>query len=174
MADDHELWKRICRGDARAFERFYCENAPRVQSFLKRLLGSSQGAEDLTQEAFLQLWTHPNGFRPDSSLRAYLFGIARKRAAEWWRQRDPTTDVSPEGKERPKAEACALVADAFARLDVDQRSLLWLREVEGQSYEELAEIFGVPVGTIRSRLSATRHELRRIWHGDRFVKKESA
>lgn len=173
MPNDRELWERICRRDTLAFEGFYRENAPRVQSFLKHLLGNRQGAEDVAQETFLRLWTRPNGFRPDGSLQAYLFGIARKQAAEWWRQRDPTANAAAEETERPKTEASSLVADAFARLDADQRSLLWLREVEGQSYEELAEILGIPVGTVRSRLSAARHELRRIWHAERFVKKES-
>lgn len=160
MADDRELWGRICRGDARAFEDFYRESAPRLQAFLNQLLGNAQAAEDVAQETFLRLWRSPNGFRPGGgSLRGYLFGIGRKRAAEWWRQRDPTGQTAePAGEtpERPKAEACSVVADAFARLDADQRSLLWLREVEGQSYEELAEILAIPVGTVRSRLSAAR------------------
>jgi RNA polymerase sigma-70 factor (ECF subfamily) len=56
------------------------------------------------------------------------------------------------------------VSDAFARLPVEQQSLLWLREVEGQSYAELAEILDIPVGTVRSRLFAAREELRKIWH----------
>ena len=177
MADDCELWERICRGDARAFEALYRDSAPRLQAFLRQLLGSPQAAEDVTQETFLLLWKHPNGFRPGGSLRAYLFGIGRKRAAEWWRQRDPagqTAEPADEAPERPKAEACSVVADAFARLDADQRSLLWLREVEGQSYEELAEILGIPIGTVRSRLSAARIELRRIWYGNSAVRRESA
>ena len=62
-------------------------------------------------------------------------------------------------------EASAAINDAFRRLSVEQQSLLWLREVEGQSYAELAEILDIPVGTIRSRLFAAREELRRIWHG---------
>lgn len=174
MADDTELWQRICRRDARAFEGFYRENASRLQSFVKQLLGNAQAAEDVTQETFLQLWNRPNGFRPGGSLRAYLFGIGRKRAAEWWRQREPAAEIAAEQTERPKAEASSVVADAFARLDADQRSLLWLREVEGQSYEELAEILGIPIGTVRSRLSAARMELRRIWCGSSAVRRESA
>lgn len=175
MADDRELWERIRRGDARAFEDFYRESAPRLQAFLKQLLGSAQAAEDVAQETFLNLWRSSNGFRPGGSLRAYLFGIGRKRAAEWWRQRDPAVQAAQpagEAPERPKAEACSVVADAFARLDADQRSLLWLREVEGQSYEELAEILAIPVGTVRSRLSAARRELRRVWRCPRPVSKE--
>ena len=173
MADDRELWERICRGDISAFEAFYRENAPRLQAFLGQLLATPQAAEDVAQETFLQLLKRPNGFRPDTSLRAYLFGIAKRRAAEWWRQQDPTGEANGEGTDRPKAETCSLVGDAFARLDADQRSLLWLRELEGQSYADLAEILGIPVGTVRSRLAAARHDFRQIWHGDRVVKKES-
>jgi len=174
MADDRELWERVNRGDTRAFELFYRENAERLQGFLVQLLGAPQAAEDVMQETFLQLWKRMNGFQPDGSLRAYLFGIARKQAAEWWRRRDPTREPGVEDTERPKAEAALLVGDAFARLGADQRTLLWLREVEGQSYAELAQILGIPVGTVRSRLSAARQELRLIWRGDRVVKKESA
>jgi len=173
MPDDRELWDRICRGDVSAFEGFYRENAPRLQAFLGQLLGTPQAAEDVAQESFLQLWKLPNGFRPDVSLRAYLFGIAKRRAAEWWRQRTPTLEAACEETDRPKAETCSLVGDAFAKLDADRRSLLWLREVEGQSYADLAEILGIPVGTVRSRLAAARQELRQIWHDGRVVKKES-
>ena len=56
-----------------------------------------------------------------------------------------------------------MVGDAFGRLPEEQRSLLWLREVEGQSYAELAVILEVPVGTVKSRLFAAREALRRIW-----------
>jgi RNA polymerase sigma-70 factor, ECF subfamily len=77
------------------------------------------------------------------------------------------------GTDRPKAETCSLVGDAFARLDADQRSLLWLREVEGQSYADLAGILGIPVGTVRSRLAAARRKLRQIWHDGQLIKKES-
>ena len=63
-----------------------------------------------------------------------------------------------------------MVGDAFGRLPKEQRTLLWLREVEGQSYAELAEILGIPVGTVRSRLFAAREELRRVWHATPEVK----
>ena len=174
MNDDHELAERVCRGETRAFEAFYRENAAHLQGFLVQLLGTPQAAEDVMQETFLQFRRRMNGFHPDGSLRAYLFGIARKQAAEWWRQRGPNLQPSSEDTERPKAEAASLVEDAFANLNADQRSLLWLREVEGQSYAELAEILGIPVGTVRSRLSAARQELRNIWRSDRVVKKENA
>ena len=70
-----------------------------------------------------------------------------------------------------KTETASLIGDAFAHLPEEQRTLIWLREVEGHSYAELAEILGIPVGTVRSRLFAAREELRRVWHAVPEVKK---
>ena len=64
-------------------------------------------------------------------------------------------------------ESDSAVNDAFQRLPEEQRTLLWLREVEGQSYSELAATFGIPVGTVRSRLFAAREALRDIWYRER-------
>ena len=61
------------------------------------------------------------------------------------------------------AAGFSVIGDAFRRLPEEQRSLLWLREVEGQSNAELAAILQIPVGTVNSRLFAAREELRRIW-----------
>ena len=71
-------------------------------------------------------------------------------------------------------ETSSLVGDALSRLNEDQRSLLWLREVEGQSYAELAHILEIPVGTVRSRLFAAREELRKIWRSAPEGLKEEA
>jgi RNA polymerase sigma-70 factor (ECF subfamily) len=97
---------------------------------------------------------------------AYVFGIGRKRAAEWWRRQSRVPDVREGEGQDESAQGRAsfsAVSDAFGRLAEEQRSLLWLREVEGQSYAELAAILQIPVGTVKSRLFAAREELRRIW-----------
>jgi RNA polymerase sigma-70 factor (ECF subfamily) len=168
VADDGDQWERIRGRDASAFEAFYRDNAGRLCAYLRQIVGNAHAAEDLMQETFAQIWKSPNGFRPElGSLRGYLFGIARKRAAEWWRKRAGVPDERGEKGRRELAEGAAsfsAVADAFGRLAEEQRSLLWLREVEGQSYAELAVILQIPVGTVKSRLFAAREELRRIWH----------
>jgi RNA polymerase sigma-70 factor (ECF subfamily) len=58
----------------------------------------------------------------------------------------------------------SIVGDALQRIPEEQRTLLWLREVEGQSYAELAAILDIPIGTVRSRLFAAREALRAVWH----------
>jgi RNA polymerase sigma-70 factor (ECF subfamily) len=170
LFDDQELWKKTSEGNAAAFDAFYRDNGPRLRAFLRHLLSSEQAAEDIMQETFIQIWRRPQGFDPEKgTLRGYLFGIGRRLAAEWWRRQKPTDEL----KEEPvacRAELTSTVADAFNRLNSEQRTLLWLREVEGQSYAELAAIFEVPVGTIRSRLFAAREALRKVWHGERIEK----
>ena len=112
----------------------------------------------------MQLWRSPNGFQPGcGTLKAYVFGIARKRAADWWRRQRPATSEPPEAA--TTGETAALLEDALARLEPDDRGLLWLREVEGYSHDEFAEIVGIPLGTVKSRLFAAREQLRRVWLG---------
>ena len=176
MPDDRELWERIGRGDAFAFDTLYRAHAPKLELFLRQILGSRQAAEDVMQETFAQIWKNPNGFEPArGALRAYLFGAARKRAAEWWRKQGPVSnrEVANEPADG-KAEITSLIADAFARLPEEQRTLIWLREVEGQSYAELALILEIRVGTVRSRLFTAREALRSVWHAAPNVRKEHA
>jgi RNA polymerase sigma-70 factor, ECF subfamily len=174
LADDRELWERICRGDARAFDAFYREQRPRLQAFLRQIVGSRQASEDVMQETFTQIWQRPNGFVPErGTLKAYLFGAGRKRAAEWWRKHNAPNAAECNQSAACETETDSLVGDVFGRLPEDQRMLMWLREVEGLSYGELAEILEIPVGTVRSRLFAAREQLRRIWHGSKKIERKT-
>jgi RNA polymerase sigma-70 factor, ECF subfamily len=166
--DDRELWQRICQKDAAAFDALYQSYAPGLRSFLKQLLGNSQAAEDVTQEIFVGIWRHPNGFNPElGTLRSYVFGAGRKRAAEWWRKQKPEGDLAMEAVEECKVERQSLIGDAFRKLLIEHRTVLWLREVEGYSYAEMSGIIGIPEGTVRSRLFAARKALREVWHATR-------
>jgi RNA polymerase sigma-70 factor, ECF subfamily len=173
LADDRQLWERIRQGDARAFDEFYRQNAPRLEVFLRHMVGDRQTAEDLMQEAFTQLWCRPNGFQPErGSLRAYLYGIGRRRAAEWWRTQGSRGAGTEDEMSPCPTETTSAVNEAFRQLPVEQRGLLWLREVEGHSYVELAENLEIPLGTVRSRLFAAREALRRVWRSPRERAKE--
>jgi RNA polymerase sigma-70 factor, ECF subfamily len=173
LSDDRELWRQICRGNAEAFDAFYRGNAPRLQAFLRQMVNSPQVAEDIMQEVFTKVWCRPNGFQPErGTLRAYLYGIGRKSAAEWWRRQSPGVVAAESDATASRTETISIVGDAFARLSLEQRTLLWLREVEGQSYAELAQSLDIPVGTVRSRLFAAREALRRIWKGTGQSSKE--
>ncbi len=152
--------------DAVAFDTMYRENAPRLRAFLRQIVGSFHVAEDLTQEIFTHVWSHADAFNPArGSIRAYLFGIGRHRAAEWWRRSRPEAPMPENECPNCSPERQSIVADALQRLPEEQRTLLWLREIEGQSYAELAVIFDIPIGTVRSRLFMARQALQQIWIG---------
>ncbi len=150
--------------DGKAFDALYRENAPRLRAFLRQVFGSSQAAEDLTQEIFTHLWTHPDNFDPTrGTVRNYLFGIARHRAADWWRRSRPQAPLPEDMRAASNPERRSVMADALEHLPEEQRTLLWLREVEGQTYADLALLFEIPIGTVRSRLFMARHALQEIW-----------
>lgn len=122
------------------------------------------------QDIYTQIWRRPQQFDPErGTLSAWLLGIARKQAAEWWRRQRPTDSID-QGEpafvgepSQPLSETRSIVADALKRLTADERSIIWLREIEGRSYAELATILDIPLGTVRSRLFAARQSLREIW-----------
>jgi RNA polymerase sigma-70 factor, ECF subfamily len=175
LADEREFWEKIRQRDADAFDVLYRENAPPLRAYLVQHLGDRQAAEDVLQEMFIQIWTRPNGFRPErGTLQAYLFGIARKRAAEWWRKRGPFDPETENKTSFCQTETTSIMSDALRRLPEEQRTLLWLRAVEGQSYAELAMTLEIPVGTVSSRLFAAREELRRIWRAPDKVRRRGA
>ena len=173
MSKDGELWDGIRRRDADAFDAVYCAYAAGLRGFLRQILGDLHAAEDVTQETFAAIWQRPNGFDPElGTLRSYLFGAGRKRAADWWRKQGRGNAPTNEHVFETRTETQSLIGDAFDRLPADQRSLLWLREVEGHSYEEIAGTLEIPVGTVGSRLSAAREALRRIWYAERVAKEK--
>jgi RNA polymerase sigma-70 factor (ECF subfamily) len=168
LFDDQTLWKKIASGNADAFDAWYRETAPRLRIFLRHLLANEQEAEDVMQETFTQIWHRPHRFDPErGSPRAYLFGVARRQAAEWRRKQKPTDELGIDPPALSRVEIASMVTEAFSRLTREHRTLLWLREVEGQSYQELAMILDVPLGTVRSRLFAAREALRALWRSPR-------
>jgi len=172
LADDRDVWERIRRGDESTFDALYRTHGPKMQMFLRRFLGNSQAAEDVMQETFAAIWQHPNGFAAErGTLRAYLFGAARKRAADWWRKQGASGEPVQSEPARCDTEMVSLVTDAVSRLSQEGRVLMWLREVEGYSYDELAQILEIPAGTVASRLFAAREELRNIWQAAPKAKK---
>ena len=164
LADERELWEKIRERDADAFDVLYRENAPPLRAYLVQHLGDRQAAEDVLQEIFSQIWTRPNGFQPElGTIRKYLYGVARNHAAEWRRKQGPPDPRTENKTGFCQTETTSIMSDALRRLPEEQRTLLWLRAVEGLSYAELAVILAIPVGTVSSRLFAAREALRRIW-----------
>jgi RNA polymerase sigma-70 factor, ECF subfamily len=165
MSEDEDRRSRLVKQDSHVFERLYYDHFPRVRNFLRVYLGDVAAIDDLTQDTFLQLWSRPDAFDPSrSSIRTYLLGIARKKAADWWRHREPVAEEKTEQASSTNADVQVLaLTDALGGLEPELRNILWLREAEGYTYQELAEVLDIPLGTVKSRLFTAREQLRHTW-----------
>jgi len=186
-----QFLERLKAGDATAFNRLVEERHADIYALLCRLTEDAEEARDLTQETFLQAFRHLAGFRGDADLRTWLYRIAVNQARNrwrWWkrRRRDRTVSLdAPAGSESETPlsagirdeDACDPERQTLARererallsalrtLSRSYREVIVLRDIEGLSYEEVALALELNVGTVKSRLSRGRNELRRRLEG---------
>ena len=140
---------------------------PGLRAFAISLCGSVVMADDLVQDALLKAWSNPDKFQPGTSLRAWLFTILRNSYYSQYRKRVREIQDSDGAYARGIAvsgdqESHLDLADfrkALARLPAEQREVLTLVGASGLTYEEAAQICGVEIGTIKSRLSRARAKL---------------
>ncbi|HEY0079274.1 MAG TPA: sigma-70 family RNA polymerase sigma factor [Pyrinomonadaceae bacterium] len=182
---------RLRAGEAAAFERLVEERSGDIYALLYRLTEDAEEARDLTQETFLQAFRAVAHFRGDSDLRTWLYRIAVNQARNrwrWWRRRrrDVTVSLDAPAEGSTDAPLAARLRDqnasdpeqlALARereraltvalraLSRPYREVVVLRDVEGLSYEDVAAALEISVGTVKSRLSRGRLELRRRLEG---------
>ena len=173
--DEPGLVRAAQKGDAAAFEEIVRRYQKAVYRVAYGVTRNAADADDLAQETFVRAWRALDRFRPDEPLYPWLSRIAINLSYSLFRRRRrrPETSIEPlveagqqwAGTEDPERDAAERerddkIAESFAELKEDHRAVLVLRVVEGLSYDEIARTLGVPVGTVRSRLSRARSELR--------------
>lgn len=170
------LVERARLGDVAAFERLLAEHLPRVRRFARSMCGSDADADDLAQDALLKAYASIGAYRLESAFSTWLFRIVRNTCIDHARRaqvrrvqdREPLDacderHVGPEaGAEETVAgqQLRALLQEGLRALPLEFRSAVVLFEVEGLGQDEVAAIEGVPVGTVKSRLSRGRKQLR--------------
>lgn len=136
------------------YEVLYRETGPGLLAYFRRRPGLAGAAEDLLQDTFVRALRHPERLAASVSPRAYLFGIARHVGVDALRRSRPTyelaaAEAAPAETEDPRLE---ILREAITGLPDAQREALQLKLHHELSYEEIAEVLGIPVGTVRSRL----------------------
>lgn len=176
--DESALIERSRRGDLDAFNNLVLAYQGQVYNLCLRMLRSPQAAEDAAQEAFISAFRAVSRFR-SGNFRAWLLRIASNACLDELRKRRarPQTPLEPDSAdERPRAELPAgdeplderaermeltrYLEEALASLPYDQRLAIVLRDVQGLAYEEVAEVTGASLGTVKSRISRGRAALR--------------
>jgi RNA polymerase sigma-70 factor (ECF subfamily) len=186
MADadaDALLVERAKRGDTRAFEMLVVKYQRRLERLIGRMVRDSDLVQDIAQESFIRAYRALPQFRGDSAFYTWLYRIAvntaKKALVDLKRDivvYESTLITSDEGEETsrvgnelshgetPEAvlatkEIAAAVNAAMEALSEDLRQAITLREIEGLSYEEIAELMNCPIGTVRSRIFRAREAI---------------
>lgn len=152
------------------FRDLLVKEIPNLRAFAASLSGSMQLADDLVQDTLLKAWGHADSFTEGTNIRAWLFTILRNTYYSLYRKRgrevQDTDGIYSERVIVPAAQDSAInLADlrkALAKLPEDQREVLVMVGASGMSYEEVAEICGVAVGTIKSRVNRGRVRLAQL------------
>lgn len=185
-AADVQFIERLRAGEPAAFDYLVTERSGDIYALLYRLTEDAEEARDLTQETFLRAFQNISRFRGDANLKTWLYRIAINQARNrwrWWRRRRRDVTVSLDAQDgqseqplgnrlravgnNPEQETLARERETSLRvalrsLSRSYREAVILRDVEGLSYEEIAAALDISIGTIKSRLSRGRLELRRI------------
>ena len=152
------------------FERVVLPHLDAAYSLARWLAGNDHDAEDIAQEACVRAFRFLGGHRGGDA-RAWLLAIVRNTAFSWLRKNRPRAVVSIDDDEIAELEDPAVAAGPFCAADrnalrsalealpLEFREAIVLRELEGLSYKEIAEIAGLPVGTVMSRLARARRQL---------------
>ena len=185
-----EFLERLRRGDAAAFEQLVSEQSGDVYALLYRLTADGEEARDLTQETFLRAFQNIGHFRGDANLKTWIYRIAINQARNrwrWWRRRRRDVTVSLDGTDNQQEQPLAAtlrnvnaidperatlareredqLREALSDLRGSYREAVVLRDVEGFSYEEISGMLQISIGTVKSRISRGRLELRRKLEG---------
>ena len=175
---DQHLVQRAQRGDLRAFDLLVLKYQGRIAALVGRYVSDAGEVEDVTQEAFIKAYRALGKFRGDSAFYTWLYRIAANAAknhlvAKGRRPRADATIEDAEGfdeggmlSESASPEALAMggelaevVESAMNELPDELRAALMLREFEGLSYDDIADVLGCPVGTVRSRIFRAREAI---------------
>jgi RNA polymerase sigma-70 factor (ECF subfamily) len=177
---DQQLVLRAQQGDKRAFELLVMKYQRKLGRLLSRLVRDPAEVEDVTQEAFIKAYRALPGFRGDSAFYTWLYRIAINTAknylvamgrraptstgidledAESFDDADQLRDSSTPESELQGKEIAVAVNKAMDALPEDLRTAITLREIEGLSYEEIANVMNCPIGTVRSRIFRAREAI---------------
>lgn len=187
---EEQFLERLRRGEAAAFERLVADHSGDVYALLYRLTSDGEEARDLTQETFLRAFQSISRFRGDANLKTWIYRIAVNQARNrwrWWRRRKRDLTISLDATDEHREQPLCVTLRNNDAVDPEQETLareregqlrralmglrqsfreaVILRDIEGFSYDEIADTLRISIGTVKSRISRGRLELRRELEG---------
>ncbi|TXH69705.1 MAG: RNA polymerase sigma factor RpoE [Thiothrix sp.] len=179
---DLELVQRVQAGDKKSFDVLVLKYQHKVINLVMRYMHDPDTAQDVAQEAFIKAYRGLKNFRGESAFYTWLYRIAINTAKNHLvsqGRRAPTNDIDADEAEQFEGESAlkeygtpenemlrdeiqSIVSNAIDALPDDLRTAIVLRELEGMSYEEIAEAMDCPIGTVRSRIFRARESIDKV------------
>jgi RNA polymerase sigma-70 factor (ECF subfamily) len=176
--DDAVLVNKCQKGDSAAVERLIIKYQNRIYNLILRMCGNPEDAAELTQDTFIKVIEKIASFEGKSSFYTWLFRIAVNITLNFCQKNarlaaksleEQTLDNILQDNNTPEPsviaqnkELCQLVTCSLEKLDEAQRAVIVLRDIEGMNYEQISEVLGLELGTVKSRISRARTELKYI------------
>jgi len=176
-SDESSIVKRFKNGEKAAFEELVLKYQDRIYNLCRHMLGNIHDAEDAAQDTFIKAYHNLDNFRPEASFYTWLYRIAVNTCLDY--KKKPffgsfftKTDEAEEfidepASDRPSPERLYeskqighTLHNGIKKLPSKLRTAIVLKEIEGLSYEEIADILEISIGTVKSRISRAREELR--------------
>jgi RNA polymerase sigma-70 factor (ECF subfamily) len=181
---DLELVKRCQAGDTRAFDALVTKYRNRIYSMAYHIIQNETEAWDISQEAFIKAWRAMGSFKSDATFYTWLYRITHNVCYDWMRKKKFESDgefddsekehrvaagaeAVPRGAPRPdqamkNAELKVQIDWAISQLSADHRQIILLKEMDGLSYQEIADVMKCSLGTVMSRLFYARKKLQEL------------
>jgi RNA polymerase sigma factor (sigma-70 family) len=168
---DEDLMSQVRNGAGEMlgvlFERYH---VPLFNFYLK-LSGDRPVSEDLVQEVFLRILKYRHSYIPETPFRAWIYQIARNARLDHFRKRKPETNWEPEMSPvvapvdtAQQSQEAVLLHSALMQISEDKREVLVLSRFQDLKYEEIAQLLGCEVGTVKTRVHRALQELRQVFH----------
>ena len=172
--EDAELVRLCQKGDMAAFEQLFHRHQDRIYSVASKMMNNQEDAMDLTQEIFLRAYQKIGKFNFSSAFSTWLYKLATNLCIDELRKRKRSANTTPleeavleADSDTPEEHAIERdrqrqVWDAINSLKEKERAIIILKDIEGLSYKEIAEVFKCSLGRVKSRLHEARQNLRSV------------
>jgi RNA polymerase sigma-70 factor (ECF subfamily) len=185
LLDSHDaaFVRRLQAGEDTAYDELVRTYNASIYHVAYRMLGDSADAADAVQDTFLKVFRNVESFRGEASLKTWIFRIGISEILNrlrWWKRRHRLSTVSMDDNRNGNGRALCIpdaapspyqsleskeqemaIQQALGRLSADHRSIVVLRDIEGFAYTEIADVLGVSVGTVKSRLARARADMKK-------------
>ncbi|KAF0241193.1 MAG: RNA polymerase sigma-70 factor ECF [Planctomycetota bacterium] len=184
---DADLMLSVKSGDVRSFEILVGRHQRPLINYFFRMTWDRQAAEDMAQEVFIRIYNHAKDYEPQAKFTTYMYRVARNLWIDRIRHEahaprtvsldapvdsegdtfhDVVSNASPAPDARmDKDERAVIVRKAIGELPEEQQQVLLLAESKGMKYQEVAEVLGIPLGTVKSRMHAAMQKLKDLLSG---------